>query len=382
MHTTALCSPSRSCIITGRNHHANATAAINELATGYPGYNGSIPFENGFLSEMLLAARLQHLHGRQVPPDAVGVRVRGGPVRPVAAGPRVRAVLRVPRRGHQPVVSGPDLRQPPGRAAAHPRAGLPPDRGSGGQGDRVHRRRQAGRPAQAVLPAFLHGRDARPASRAEGVGRPVRRPVRRRLGRLPGAGVRPAAGTGHHAGRRGAVPARPGRPGLGLAVAGRAQAGGPDDGGVRRVPVPHRPSRGPADRLPEGDRGVRQHADHGGVGQRGQRRGRAYRGPPTSCSSSTTRPSRWRTASGRSTSSAAPTTFNHYPWGWTWAGNTPFRRWKRETYRGGACDPFLVLLAAGIRRAARSAPSTRTSSTWSRPCWTPWGSSRPRRSGA
>jgi uncharacterized protein (TIRG00374 family) len=53
MHTTALCSPSRSCIITGRNHHANATASINELATGYPGYNGSIPFENGFLSEML-----------------------------------------------------------------------------------------------------------------------------------------------------------------------------------------------------------------------------------------------------------------------------------------------------------------------------------------
>ena len=30
-----------------------------------------------------------------------------------------------------------------------------------------------------------------------------------------------------------------------------------------------------------------------------------------------------------------PKYFNHYPWGWTWAGNTPFRRWKRETYRGG-----------------------------------------------
>jgi hypothetical protein len=53
MHTTALCSPSRSCVVTGRNHHANATAAINELATGYPGYNGQIPFENGFLSEIL-----------------------------------------------------------------------------------------------------------------------------------------------------------------------------------------------------------------------------------------------------------------------------------------------------------------------------------------
>ena len=24
--------------------------------------------------------------------------------------------------------------------------------------------------------------------------------------------------------------------------------------------------------------------------------------------------------------------YNHYPWGWTWAGNTPFRRWKRETW--------------------------------------------------
>jgi hypothetical protein len=50
-----------------------------------------------------------------------------------------------------------------------------------------------------------------------------------------------------------------------------------------------------------------------------------------------------------------PTTFNHYPWGWTWAGNTPFRRWKRETYRGGACDPFIVSWpdgtpAAGMKR--------------------------------
>ena len=43
-----------------------------------------------------------------------------------------------------------------------------------------------------------------------------------------------------------------------------------------------------------------------------------------------------------------PNHFNHYPWGWTWAGNTPFRRWKRETYRGGVSDPFLVSWPAGI----------------------------------
>ena len=54
MHTTALCSPTRSCILTGRNHHSNAMACITEASTGFPGANGNIPFENGFLSEMLL----------------------------------------------------------------------------------------------------------------------------------------------------------------------------------------------------------------------------------------------------------------------------------------------------------------------------------------
>ena len=44
-----------------------------------------------------------------------------------------------------------------------------------------------------------------------------------------------------------------------------------------------------------------------------------------------------------------PKTFNHYPWGWTWAGNTPFRRWKRETYRGGISDPFIVHWPKGIK---------------------------------
>lgn len=41
-------------------------------------------------------------------------------------------------------------------------------------------------------------------------------------------------------------------------------------------------------------------------------------------------------------------TFNHYSWGWTWAGDTPFRRWKRETYRGGITDPCVVSWPNGI----------------------------------
>ncbi len=54
MHTTALCSPSRGCILTGRNHHSIGLAAITEISTGYPGYNGILPFDKGMLSEMLL----------------------------------------------------------------------------------------------------------------------------------------------------------------------------------------------------------------------------------------------------------------------------------------------------------------------------------------
>lgn len=52
-HTTALCSPSRSCFLTGRNHHANSMGSITEGSTGFPGYNGRVPLSNGLLSEML-----------------------------------------------------------------------------------------------------------------------------------------------------------------------------------------------------------------------------------------------------------------------------------------------------------------------------------------
>ena len=54
LHTTALCSPTRSCLLTGRNHHSNGMSCITEGSTGYPGGNGNIPFENGMLSEILL----------------------------------------------------------------------------------------------------------------------------------------------------------------------------------------------------------------------------------------------------------------------------------------------------------------------------------------
>jgi len=52
-HTTALCSPTRAALLTGRNHHSNATGVIIELATGFPGYNSLMPKSNGTFAEVL-----------------------------------------------------------------------------------------------------------------------------------------------------------------------------------------------------------------------------------------------------------------------------------------------------------------------------------------
>lgn len=43
LHTTALCSPSRAALMTGRNHHSVGTGVIMEMGTGYPGYTGIVP---------------------------------------------------------------------------------------------------------------------------------------------------------------------------------------------------------------------------------------------------------------------------------------------------------------------------------------------------
>jgi arylsulfatase len=55
-HTTALCSPTRACLLTGRNHHRSGMGRVADLASGYPGYWGRPPAENGFLSEILRAS--------------------------------------------------------------------------------------------------------------------------------------------------------------------------------------------------------------------------------------------------------------------------------------------------------------------------------------
>ena len=52
-HTTALCSPTRASLLTGRNATSNGMATIAEFSVGFPGISTRIPFENGFISEVL-----------------------------------------------------------------------------------------------------------------------------------------------------------------------------------------------------------------------------------------------------------------------------------------------------------------------------------------
>jgi arylsulfatase A-like enzyme len=52
-HTTALCSPTRASLLTGRNHHSAATGIIMEGGTGFPGYNTLMPKSVGTFSEVL-----------------------------------------------------------------------------------------------------------------------------------------------------------------------------------------------------------------------------------------------------------------------------------------------------------------------------------------
>ena len=64
-HTTALCSPTRSTSLTGRNHHSNGFASISESSTGFPGYSSHIPPENGTIAHVLREASA---HARRARP--------------------------------------------------------------------------------------------------------------------------------------------------------------------------------------------------------------------------------------------------------------------------------------------------------------------------
>ena len=342
VHTTGLCSPTRACIISGRNHHKNAMGSISEWSTGYPGYNARAPFESGFLSEIL---KDEGFNTYCVGKWHLAVSAEASAAGPYDTWPLGRGFERF--YGFLPGETDqwyPDLTYDNHSVA-------PPDTPENGYhlskdiadkaiefiGDA-----KVNAPGQAVLLVLRPRLRARAPPHLPRGGRRLQGHVRHGVGRVPRDRLRQPEEARLLRRRRRDVRLRSRRRALGRPVRRREEAVHPHDGGLCRVPHLHRPPlRSPA-RLPRGHGRARQHDHHDDLRQRGEPRGRRTSGASTSTTSSTFSARTWRTTWPTSTSSAAPESYNHYAYGWAHAGNTPFRRWKKETFRGGTTDPFMI----------------------------------------
>lgn len=348
MHTTALCSPSRSCILTGRNHHANAMAGITEVSTGYPGYNGAIPFENGFLSEVLVG------HGYNT--LAVGKWHLTPAEQTSAAGPYDRWPLGRGFQRYYGFLGGDTHQYYPDLVEDNHQVEPPatPEQGYHLTADLVDRAIAFVGDARQVAPDnpfFLY--------------------------LATGAGHAP-----HH------VPVEwadryDGKFDMGWdrareqILARQKELGIMPDDAVLSAHDPDVPDwdsmsddeRKVCSRMMEVFAGFLSHADHhiGRLLDYLDRQGQLDNtlimvisdngASPEGGTFGSVNENRFFNFVPESLADnlaaladlGGPKYFNHYPWGWAWAGNAPFRRWKRETFRGGVSDPFLVHWPAGIK---------------------------------
>ncbi len=348
MHTTALCSPSRSCMVTGRNHHANAMAAINELATGYPGYNGSVPFENGFLSEMLLQHGYStYLVGKYhlLPSEFES------PAGPFDRWPLGRGYERFygflggdTSQWHPDLIYDNHQVEPP----------RSPEEGYHLTADLADKAIEFVVDAKQVAPDkpfYLHFCTG--ATHA-----PHHVPTQwadRYAGQFDGGWEAYRERVFARQKELGVVPRH--------AELSRHDPDVPDWGSLSPD------ARRLAARMMEVFAGFLSHTDHhigrllNFLKETGELdntlimvvsdNGASAEGGATGTTNElqffNNAPEPLQDSLAAIDDLGGPTTFNHYPWGWTWAGNTPFRRWKRETYRGGASDPFLVHWPKGIK---------------------------------
>lgn len=348
MHTTALCSPSRSCIITGRNHHANGMAAITELATGYPGYNGQIPFENGFLSEMLL----QHGYNTYM----VGKWHLMPSEQESAAGPYDRWPLGRGFERFYGFLGGDTSQWYPDLVYDNHQVEPPatPQEGYHLTEDLVERAMSFIADAKQVAPDKPFFLNLCPGA-THAPHHVPKEWANRYRGRFDDGWDAYREQTFARQKQLGVVPAD-----------ARLSPRDPD--------VPTWESLSPearrlAARMMEVYAGFLSHTDHHigrlvdflketgefdntlimVVSDNGASAEGGVTGTTNEVQFFNNAPETLEESLTQIDELGGPTTFNHYPWGWTWAGNTPFRRWKRETYRGGTSDPFLVHWPDGIR---------------------------------
>ena len=341
MHTTALCSPSRSCVISGRNHHSNAMACITEGATGYPGYNGLVPFENGFLSEMLLE------HGYNT--YMVGKWHLIPSSQETAAGPYDRWPLGRGFERYYGFLGGDTSQWDPDLVYDNHQVEPPKSAEEGYHltedlADRAIQFISDAKQVDPDKPFYLHF--------------------------CPGATHAP-----HHVPKEWAdrytgvfndgwdayrekVFARQKELGI-IAPNAELSRHDPDVPAWESLSDDQRRLYA---RMMEVFAGFLTHTDHHigrlldyleSIGELENTlimvvsdNGASAEGGPTG---TTNEAQFFNNAQEPFEDSLAaidelggPKHFNHYPWGWTFAGNTPFRRWKRETYRGGTSDPYIV----------------------------------------
>src|SRR5512136_896740 len=315
MHTTALCSPTRSCILTGRNHHSNAMSCITEASTGYPGGNGYIPFENGFLSEILL----QHGYNTYAigkwhltPADQIS-----------AAGSYARWPLGRGFERYYGFLGGDTHQYYP--ELVHDNHSVEPEKTPE---EGYHLTEDLVDKAIAFIADSKQVAPDKPFF----------------MYFCPGAMHAP-----HH------VPKD-----------AELSRHDPDVQDWNALPAEEKKLYA---RMMEVFAGFLTHTDyHYGrlftflkeIGEWDNTlimfisdNGASPEGGPAGSVNEAlffnSVPESLEDNLKALEGLGGPKYYNHYPWGWTWAGNTPFRRWKRETYRGGISDPFIVHWPKGIK---------------------------------
>ena len=172
-HTTAMCSPTRASLLTGRNHHRVGNGQIAELANDWDGYSGHIPRSSALVADVLKDygyatgawGKWHNTPAEETTPSR--------PVRELANGPRLRVFLRFPRRRGLAIRAEPGAQHDERPAAKNRGGGLPPQRRPGGRRDRLAAQAQGLPAGQAVLHVLGERRDPRPAPHHEGVGRQI-----------------------------------------------------------------------------------------------------------------------------------------------------------------------------------------------------------------
>ncbi len=348
MHTTALCSPTRTCILTGRNHHSNAMACITEASTGYPGANGYIPFENGFLSEIL------HQHGYNT--YAIGKWHLTPADQISAAGPYDRWPLGRGFERYYGFLGGDTHQYYPDLTYDNHRVDPPktPEQGYHLTEDITDKAISFIADSKQVAPnkpffmyfctGAMHAPHHVPkewADKYKGVFDDGWEAYREKVfTRQKELGVVPMdAELSRH------------------------------DPDVKPWKECSPDEQKLYARMMEVFAGFLTHTDHQigllldflkEIGEFDNTlimvlsdNGASSEGGPEGSVNENLFfnfvPESLEENLAALEELGGPKYFNHYAWGWTWAGNTPFRRWKRETYRGGISDPFIVHWPKGIK---------------------------------